>query len=61
MKKADILMAIEYYENIIEKYEYLDNIIPDDIPCTIDSEWTKKYEMACIVYELLEKAYEELE
>jgi len=61
MEKADILMALEYYGDIIEKYEYLDNIVPCDIPCTIDPEWTKKYEMACIVYELLEKAYDEVE
>ena len=61
MKKADILMALEYYEDIIEKYEYLDCIIPSDVPCTIDEEWTKEYEMACIVYKLLEKVYEEVE
>ena len=61
MKKADILMALEYYEDIIERYENLDNIIPRNMPCTIDKAWTKEYEMACIVYELLEKACEEAE
>jgi hypothetical protein len=55
MEKEDILMALEYYENIIEEYENINNIMPCDIPCTIDADWTKKYEMACIVYELLEE------
>lgn len=61
MKKADILMALEYYEDIIEGYEDLDNIIPRNMPCTIDKAWTKEYEMACIAYEILEKAYEGVE